>query len=137
MNWPLLPERTAIQSVSRRTKSSVVVALIGPPKTTAACGTSAFRLMIAKRGRRIPSYIPRAQGRMPTRPGVVCFPWGMNDQHRPLRALASRKQAGWCLMTRGNRMPLMVNEMIFNQIAAKPGARGSSLILKLSAHRPD
>ena len=64
---------TAIQSISRRMKSSSSLALIGPPKMTAP----AWSRMVGgsgspKRGRRTSSGWPSCCKAWPTRPGVEC-----------------------------------------------------------------
>jgi hypothetical protein len=62
---------TAIQSISRRTKSSGSLALIGPPKMTApAWPSSVFGSGSPNRGRLMSRGCPSARNALPTRPGV-------------------------------------------------------------------
>src|SRR5258707_816773 len=62
---------TAIQSISRRMKSSGSFTLIGPPKMTApAWPSSVSGRGSPKRGRLISNLCPSARSTLPTRPGV-------------------------------------------------------------------
>ena len=98
---------TAIQSISRRTKSSGSLALIGPPKITApAWPSSVSGKGSPKRGRLMSSGCPSARSALPTRPGVeVSWCRTISTGSSGL----AFEEAGWLrvLMNRSGIMPLI------------------------------
>src|SRR3954451_6265186 len=136
---------TAIQSISRRTKSSGSLALIGPPKMTApAWPSSVSGSGSPKRGRLMSSGYPSARSALPTRPGVEVS-W-CRTISTGNKGVLLKKQAGSCLMTPESCRRL-VNEMIFKQIAGQASLRyarrsphggdGSALELQSADRRQD